>query len=968
MKSTFVVFLACLCTTLASAQDQLTSLTATNQTNVGSTPSDFVPFKDDVIFKATTRDGAEFWKSDGTAAGTTMLKDISLLTFDVSSNVVVLKDKAYFVAYDEANSYQLWESDGTEQGTKRITTNISRPVRNLVSDGNQLYFIVERIDQPIALDVWKSDGTAAGTKVIKGDLSMGNAYSNLITAGGKAYFSARPLSGQKDRIWCSDGTANGTLIVSEEVDGIGINGTTQTPNQFVDYKGNLYFVGSNSQFGSPMTGILKSDGTVAGTGPVKGLQSNTRYVDFGGAIVHNDKLYFSFFELDYNRFFIWESDGTSAGTKLILDQTYPDFFVASNLLGQGNYLYFTLGNAGKGTSLVKFDLTSQTFEEIKEISPVWNAAPSIFNERSANTILQTDNGTLYVKSIVNSNNKARLWTSNGTAAGTLPLDATDDLGDVVVTSDRLFFAGIVNGESELWSSGGALSTTDQVKDIQPGIRTLLSTSVRLLSTGMQAMFHAYQPGVTDGTAAGTSLLSNTWPAGGGSAVQAVKIKNQYCILTSPGSDGKADLYKSNGTTAGTELLKTFGAYEYPDVMIADGTGESAYILVMNADYSWSLYKTDLTAAGTVEVKRIGSENFYLYSYYMVAGSSSIYFVLSGAYDDVWKSDGTAAGTIKVGSYKDASGLVVVQNTAYFSASPKPSWPDIYDNRKELYKSDGTVASTGRVKDLNGEKSPEATMLNGLGNKLFFMANAEDSGRELWVTDGTDAGTKMMKDINPGTNSGIQLSSSVVKDEVIYFAANDGEHGAELWKTNGTPETTSMVKDLFPGAESSKPTGFTLVDGVIYFRAYDPAHGMELWTTDGTAAGTRMVADVIKGPESAYPFSFCKVNDKLVFYAWTELEGIQLWSVDPSTITAIDEELAAFAIYPNPSTGIFKMNINDSVLQNAAIEVFAVDGSPIQNATNMEDKRVVNLSHAPSGIYLIKLSSGANQMIKKVVKI
>ena len=975
MKSTFVVFLVCLCATLSSAQDQLTSLTSTGQINVGSTPSDFVQFKDDVIFKATTSDGAEFWKSDGTAAGTTMIKDINLLTIDASSNVVVLKDKAYFVAYDEANSYQLWESDGTEQGTKRITSNINRPVRNLVSDGNQLYFIVERIDQPVVLDVWKSDGTAAGTKLIKGDLSIFNSYRNLTTAGGKAYFSAWPTSGQKSRVWCSDGTANGTLMVSEEVDGIGVvDGGSQQPSHFIDYKGNLYFVGRNSQFGSSMAGILKSDGTVAGTGPVKGLQSDYRFVDFGGVMVHNDKMYFSFFELDYKHFFIWESDGTSAGTKLILDQTYPDFFVASNVVGQGNYLYFTLGNAGKGTSLVKFDLTSQTFEEIKEIAPAWDAAPSIFNERRANVILQTGNGTLYVKSIVNSSDKGRLWTSNGTTAGTLPLDATDDLGDVVATNDRLFFAGIVKGESELWSSGGTLATTALVKDLQPGVQSALHTYIPLLSlsTGTQAMFQSNQPGVTDGTVAGTSLLNDMFQQGSEGVRDVVKIKNQYCMLTTSGAEGKARLYKSNGNVGGTTLLKTFGAYEYPEYMIADGNGENAYILILNmTDYSWSLYKTDLTADGTVEVKRFGSEYMYTYSYYRAAGSSSIYFILNGGpYNDVWKSDGTAGGTVLVGSYDHASDLTVVQNTAYFSADEKPTWPDdLYDDRTELYKSDGVLANTGRVKDLNGEKSPEVAMVNALGNKLLFMADTEGSGRELWATDGTDAGTKIVKDINPGTGNGVQVSSSVVKDGVLYFVANDGEHGVELWKTSGTPETTSMVKDLLPGAESSKPTRFSLVEDVIYFSAYDPAHGMELWTTDGTPAGTHMVIDVIKGPESSYPFSFCSVNDKLVFYAWTELEGIQLWSVDPTAITtAIDEELTAFAIYPNPSTGTFKMNINDSVLQNATIEVFAVDGRPIQNATNLEDKRVVDLSHAPSGIYLIKLTSGANQMVKKVVKI
>ncbi|TAL37248.1 MAG: hypothetical protein EPN93_06035 [Spirochaetes bacterium] len=59
--------------------------------------------------------------SDATAAGTAMLKDITPGTASGSTrpgNFLVVKDSIYFSALDGTNRYELWVSDGTEDGTK----------------------------------------------------------------------------------------------------------------------------------------------------------------------------------------------------------------------------------------------------------------------------------------------------------------------------------------------------------------------------------------------------------------------------------------------------------------------------------------------------------------------------------------------------------------------------------------------------------------------------------------------------------------------------------------------------------------------------------------------------------------------------------------------------------------------------------------------------------------------------------
>ena len=66
---------------------------------------------------------------------------------------------------------------------------------------------------------------------------------------------------------------------------------------------------------------------------------------------------------------------------------------------------------------------------------------------------------------------------------------------------------------------------------------------------------------------------------------------------------------------------------------------------------------------------------------------------------------------------------------------------------ELWKSDGTAAGTMMVKNINpGSSSSQPTDFLAVGGALYFTAGTNNEGRELWKTDGTDAGTVMVKDI------------------------------------------------------------------------------------------------------------------------------------------------------------------------------------------------------------------------------
>ena len=70
-----------------------------------------------VYFSATVDGDRELWKSDGTAAGTSRMKDIALGASSNPRSMTNVAGTLFFVAYEPATGFELWKSDGTESGT-----------------------------------------------------------------------------------------------------------------------------------------------------------------------------------------------------------------------------------------------------------------------------------------------------------------------------------------------------------------------------------------------------------------------------------------------------------------------------------------------------------------------------------------------------------------------------------------------------------------------------------------------------------------------------------------------------------------------------------------------------------------------------------------------------------------------------------------------------------------------------------
>lgn len=322
--------------------------------------------------------------------------------------------------------------------------------------------------------------------------------------------------------------------------------------------------------------------------------------------------------------------------------------------------------------------------------------------------------------------------------------------------------------------------------------------------------------------------------------------------------------------------------------------------------------------------------------------STLFFTASdpSAGLELWKSDGTAAGTVRVKDINPGPGdskplgLTAVGGILFFSATDGASG-------RELWKSDGTEAGTVRVKDINpgsGGSNPgysgnifRQNELVNAGGTLLFSADDGVNGIELWKSDGTEEGTVLVRDIRPGGNSYARYLESVAG--TVFFSAFNNAAGFELWKSDGTEAGTTLVKDIRPGTGFSDPRYLTNANGTLYFVADDGAAGKELWASDGTTAGTVLVADINPGAAGSDPIQITPVGEGVYFSATDGSNGFEPWrSAGPASGAVLVADInpggssnpAGFAVLG----GAVYMSATDGT---GGSELWKTDGTPAGTA-------------------------------------
>ena len=89
---------------------------------------------------------------------------------------------------------------------------------------------------------------------------------------------------------------------------------------------------------------------------------------------------------------------------------------------------------------------------------------------------------------------------------------------------------------------------------------------------------------------------------------------------------------------------------------------------------------------------------------------------------------------------------------------------------ELWKSDGTAEGTVMVRDIRlGDGNSGPADLTEVGGVLYFRANDGTNGTELWKSDGTPEGTVLVKDITPG-GIGSNPTNLTASNGLLFFNA------------------------------------------------------------------------------------------------------------------------------------------------------------------------------------------------------
>jgi ELWxxDGT repeat protein len=946
------------------AKDINPSGDALNSANISNTLK-FISIKNILYFDADDgTNGMDLWRTDGTATGTFMIKNITTSWDQQPEFLTNFKDTLYFSC-----AGSLWKSDGTESGTILIK-NGGNP-KNLIAFGNKLFFYGSD-------GLYQSDGTTAGTTLVKAMTDV----QNFVPYKNKLYFSAN------SQLWLTDGTVTGTVAVLNS-DGVAI------PNpRSLAVSNNILFIGSRD---TGFDGLWKTDGTQGGTTRIK--EFNSIYsgdpldlTDVNGVLyfVAHDSTVGTLEALNRS---LWKSDGTTNGTQFVkvINSTNP--YVSNSFTSFQSTLFMCAYDATNGYELWKSDGTANGTSLIKNIFPGdGNSSPHSF------TIL--NNKLIFIAD--DSEHGNSLWMTDGTTVGTkLLLDVNNTLESNIVhltkVNNKLFFSAktTANGD-ELWVSDGSDAGTNMVIDLAPPNKIGPD-----YLTELNGFCYFYSPNTTsagiyksDGTATGTELIKDWYVQGMG------KIDNKL-YGTYPG------FWMSDGTTAGT-------------ITISNGSTPEK-LVSMNGNYYFpsygKLYKTAGTTAG-IELL----ESFQ-YCSDLISTTNSIYFTAvppdTSKGMGLWKSNGTANGAVLVKKI-NASKLMQINGTIYFSG-------DTTYSNAELWKSDGTLAGTVLVKDINPGGSSNLSYLTNVNGVLYFTANDGVHGQELWKSDGTAIGTVLVKDINSGASDAFSkvndpLPYFTYAGGVLFFSADNGVNGYELWQSDGTVAGTKLADDMNPGG-SSIPKEITLVDERLFFTATKANNGRYLWAKDITNV-TNCYAHFTTAYETLKNNFIVTVDPitlkKAVSYLWDFGDGTTSTLANPShtytadsiynlcmkihtasgdsctychkigkdslgnvvrssgftisvkgTVTPIENGLSSnekkFTVYPNPSKGEAEILFVQQ-LTNANISILNVVGQRVvqkMNVTGTEFK--IDISNQAQGIYFIEIESNGETLRTKLIK-
>ncbi|MCC7246939.1 MAG: T9SS type A sorting domain-containing protein, partial [Saprospiraceae bacterium] len=363
----------------------------------------------------------------------------------------------------------------------------------------------------------------------------------------------------------------------------------------------------------------------------------------------------------------------------------------------------------------------------------------------------------------------------------------------------------------------------------------------------------------------------------------------------------------------------------------------------------------------------------------------------GIPNELWVSDGTANGTIKLQNRTLRNDFVV---TSKYQGRAVMFDGSTNSNPFEPFMSNGTSTGTLDIKVYMAITHPLASVRTaaGAGDLLFVsgqeMVNGGLVNRHV-VTNGTTAGTRTIAlsgnikeaikfaingyylftdnevgvyDSSSGTYMTLALNvypfgQRLTNNGKLYYHATDNT----IWVTDATFNGTKSLNTTSIGDFNYEPT-MIAKNNLLYY-TIRVGSSFEMWVKNLTSQSNAKYADLHPGNGLIFTPILANLNQRMVFSKRSDDTGVELWS-DSGTSEAGEPVFSTMLISPNPTSGNAILNIQPENL-GGNLKIFDATGR-LQRQINAIYSSDLNLQGLIPGLYMIQYESGKRTWVSRLI--
>jgi ELWxxDGT repeat protein len=740
----------------------------------GSFPHGFAAVGQRVLFTTSLTDGDGLWVTDGTAKGTSRIADLPTV-----AHVTAVGGRGFFIAAELTGGSSLWTSDGTAAGTRRVRHfavyaicetegHDCEPVTTFLRpDGDGVVFVA---DDGGGSQLWRSDGTPRGTRRLTHIATPARlGYEGWVPDDGAAVRLSESLlllmtpAGARVRLWASHGGQASALTGCP-------GGCPIVRSLLVPVPGGKRVVFAGWSGPSKGIELWTSDGTAAGTHLVRDLCAGYCSSAPGNFLVLGDAVYFTT-AADDDGPALWRTDGTAAGTVFLGRAAFPASRPPGGAVlgGQGGQVVLGLATGSRVSELwISAGSEASTHPLTTFDRSVSSSDPRFasLGDRVVFTALDVPGGSIWSSDGVTTE---RLTTASQATGET----TAGGFSQPIVAGGRVFtfttgFDDALISHSHLVTTDGTLTGTRRIADLGDNyVTSSREFGGRLVFEVESGDHQTLSLWSSDGTSAGTAPLLNL-PLDGATKLAAAGGFLYFFSFV----DAGFSLFRSDGTAAGTASFGNFGLLQSdPEVVAVAGR---VFFAINGFLYRQDATTFDVSHFGEIrEVSGLTEFDGRLLFFGTAGGDSS--------QQGLWSTDGTAAGTALLAQLSAQS---PIQNPHALSVWPRVDGRLLFrawdaEHGFELWITDGTAAGTTRLDLAPGSASSFPDNFAVAAGRVWFTANDGVHGRELWVSDGTPTGTHQTMELAPGLFSALPLGVTPAGGN-LFFSAYTPLNGREPW--------------------------------------------------------------------------------------------------------------------------------------------------------------------------------------------